>query len=171
VREREEFVDFVAATLPGLRRLAWSLVGDRHRSEDALQATLERLYLAWPRIEIRDPVAYARAALVRQVAEERRRMWRRREVSAGSVPDYVPTERALADVVADRVLLLELLAQLPPRQRHTVVLRYLEDLPVAEVATLLRCTEGTVKRAAHDGLRSLRAALASVGADQIEEIP
>jgi DNA-directed RNA polymerase specialized sigma24 family protein len=42
---------------------------------------------------------------------------------------------------------------------------------VAEVAALLRCTEGTVKRAAHDGLRSLRAALAPAEADQVEEIP
>lgn len=171
MRDREGFAEFVAATLPGMRRLAWSLVGDRYRAEDAVQATLERLYLAWPRLEVRDPVAYARAALVRQVADEGRRVWRRREVSAGSVPDHVAMERALEDVVADRSLLLALLAQLPPRQRHTVVLRYLEDLPVAEVATMLRCTEGTVKRAAHDGLRSLRAALATVDADQIEEIP
>jgi DNA-directed RNA polymerase specialized sigma24 family protein len=113
VRDREGFAEFVAATLPGLRRLAWGLVGDRHRAEDAVQATLERLYLAWPRLEVRDPVAYARAALVRQIADERRRAWWQREVSTGSVPDRGEIEPALGDVVADRSQLLELLSQLP----------------------------------------------------------
>ncbi len=172
MRDREEFGDFVVATLPGLRRLAWSLVGDRARAEDAVQATLERLYVAWPRLEVRNPAAYARTTLVRQVVDERRRAWWQRERSVGSVPDGSHSTSGFDDDVADRLLLLDLLAALPPRQRHAVVLRYLEDLSVAEVATLLGCTEGTVKRAAHDGLRSLRIALTEVEAtDRIEETP
>ncbi|WP_209020714.1 sigma-70 family RNA polymerase sigma factor [Nocardioides sp. 1609] len=149
------FAEVVAAVSPSLRRLALALTGDPHRSEDAVQATLERLFLAWPRLRVRDPAAYARAALVRQVATERRRAWWRREISVEVLP-----ETTLTGADHDgRLVLLDHLAALPQRQRHTVVLRYLEDLPVAEVATLLGCTEGTVKRAAHDGLRTLRAVL------------
>ncbi|XVU29877.1 RNA polymerase sigma factor [Actinoplanes sp. CA-054009] len=51
------------------------------------------------------------------------------------------------------------LAQLGPRQRAAVVLRYLEDLPVAEVAALLGVTEGTVKSQTARALQSMRAVL------------
>jgi DNA-directed RNA polymerase specialized sigma24 family protein len=44
-------------------------------------------------------------------------------------------------------------------RRETVVLRYLEDLPVHEVAGLMRCSEGNVKRCSYDGLPALRTAL------------
>jgi RNA polymerase sigma factor (sigma-70 family) len=51
------------------------------------------------------------------------------------------------------------LSALPPRQRLAVVLRHLEDLPVAEVAQVMGCSEGTVKSTTSDGLRALRRAL------------
>ena len=44
-----------------------------------------------------------------------------------------------------------------------LVLRYLEDLPEAEVASLLGCSPGTVKTHAHRGLRALRAELGGFG--------
>jgi DNA-directed RNA polymerase specialized sigma24 family protein len=40
-----------------------------------------------------------------------------------------------------------------------VILRYLCDLPVADVALVLGCAEGTVKSRTHHGLRTLRAVL------------
>jgi DNA-directed RNA polymerase specialized sigma24 family protein len=40
-----------------------------------------------------------------------------------------------------------------------VILRYLCDLPVADVAQVLGCSEGTVKSRTHHGLRALRAVL------------
>ncbi|MBM9460755.1 sigma-70 family RNA polymerase sigma factor [Nocardioides sp. zg-536] len=55
--------------------------------------------------------------------------------------------------------LLAALRALPVRQRQAVVLRYLEDLSTAETAGLMGCTQGTVKRAAHDSLRALRSTL------------
>lgn len=156
MRDHDDFAELVAAVTPSLRRLALGLTADPHRAEDAVQATLERLFLAWPRVSVRDPAAYARTALVRQVASERRLAWWWREVSTGSPPERPDREGA---GVEERLVLLEHLARLPERQRHTVVLRHLEDLSVAEVADLLGCTEGTVKRASYDGLRSLRASL------------
>jgi len=57
-------------------------------------------------------------------------------------------------------MLAAALRRLPPGQRRVVVLRYLEDLPVAQVAALLGLSEGTVKSQAARGLATLREVLA-----------
>ena len=58
-----------------------------------------------------------------------------------------------------RLDLLRALAALPPRQRAAVVLRCWEDLPIAEVALTMDCSEGTVKSQTSRGLAELRARL------------
>ncbi len=46
---------------------------------------------------------------------------------------------------ADRLDVLGALRQLAPRQRTAVILHYLGDLPLPEVARLMNVSEGTVK--------------------------
>ena len=60
---------------------------------------------------------------------------------------------------ADRDDVWPALAQLPPRMRAVLVLRYWEDLSEAETAQVLDCSLGTVKSQASRGLARLRAAL------------
>ena len=48
---------------------------------------------------------------------------------------------------------------LPARQREAVVLRYLADLPLADVADAMGCAVGTVKATLHHALRALRVEL------------
>jgi RNA polymerase sigma factor (sigma-70 family) len=72
--------------------------------------------------------------------------------SAGVTPD-------LGDQVATRDTMLTALQGLSPRQRACVVLRYYEDLPVAEVATVLGVGEGTVKRYLSEAMAQVAARL------------
>jgi RNA polymerase sigma-70 factor (sigma-E family) len=150
-----EFAEYVAARSRLLCTTAYLLCGDWHRAEDHTQTALTKLYLAWRRIDRRDPVdAYARKVLVRTVLDERRRPWRR-EHAAARLPE-VPGPPDPAD---DRIDLLAALARLPARQRAAVVLRYWADLDVAATAAALGVTEGTVKSSSARGLATLREVL------------
>lgn len=53
---------------------------------------------------------------------------------------------------------------LPPRQRAVLTLRYAADLTHAEIALALDCTEEAARRAASDGLKTLRLELSDVTA-------
>ncbi|MEE4546676.1 SigE family RNA polymerase sigma factor [Streptomyces sp. V4-01] len=158
------FEEWVAARGPRLLRVAWLLTGDAHLAEDLLQTVLARIWPKWPRIAGENPEAYARKALVHTHASWWRRRWRG-ELPHGELPDRVSTADPFADVDLEQAL-AEAIRALPVRQRAVVVLRYFEDLSVAETAEVLRCSEGTVKSQASKALNSLRGRLpAAVAVD------
>jgi RNA polymerase sigma-70 factor (sigma-E family) len=136
-------------------RVAVLLTGDWHAGEDLLQASLAKLYRAWPRLDTTaDPDAYLRRVMV----NTRRSWWRTRWRQ--ETPTAVIPESATAEDFEDRhilgVLVRQALARLPRQQRIVVVLRYCADLPEAEVAAVLGCAAGTVKAHAHRGIQRLR---------------
>lgn len=155
-----EFRAFIEQARGPLRNLALGLSGNSSDADDLVQATLEKLISAW-RIRTPDePWSYARATLTRTFISQRRRArWRREQL--GNVPEQAAhaIEAAASGLSDNRIVLQRALDQLPARQRQAVVLRYLEDLPLREVADLMRCSEGNVKRCAHDGLAALRSHL------------
>lgn len=129
------------------------LTGDGHRADDLVQQTCVDLFVYWKRaMAAADPDRYTRAMLVRTFLNERRRGWAKRVFLTDAVPD-----QAVTDPVGDeRTLLHAALLQVPPKQRAVLVLRYLFDLPVGEVAEMIGCSEGTVKSQAFHGLAALR---------------
>jgi RNA polymerase sigma-70 factor (sigma-E family) len=154
----EEFSAYVAASSIRLRRMAYLLCGDWQRAEEELQAALVKLYLAWNRLQSRDALdGFVRKIVVRQLIDEHRRP-RRREQPQAELPE--PTTFPPMPL-EDRLAIREALAQVPARQRAVLVLRYYEDLDVAETARLVGCTEGTVKSQAARGLARLRELLAA----------
>jgi RNA polymerase sigma-70 factor (sigma-E family) len=154
-----DFDDFVRARSAALLRVAYLLTGDRHAAEDLLQEVLEQVYVRWRRVRV-TPEAYARRALVNRAANRWRRRSRRPERALGGIEVSAPdqTENLLV-----REAVVAALRALPPRQRAAVVLRFLEDLPVAEVARALDCSEGAVKSHTSRGLAKLRERLAGSG--------
>ena len=153
----EQFRRYVLARRADLLRTATLLTaGDRHLAEDLVQATLTRLYLAWPAFQrAANPGGYARRALVNALTDEHRRNWRRRERPMADLP-----ERPMPEITGPRSDELdEALAQLPPRMRAALVFRYFHELNVAETALALGCAEGTVKSQTARALDRLRAVL------------
>lgn len=142
-------------------RAAVLLTGDWHAAEDLVQASLLKLYRAWPRLQPDgDPDAYLRRIMVNTHRSWWRAQWRRERPAGtgGTLPETVIADFADGQALSAQVR--QALQTLPVRQRAVLVLRYFADLPEAEVAVLLGCSTGTVKTHARRGLQALRESLA-----------
>lgn len=163
----DDFTAFVLARSARLVHFARVLCGDAGLAEDLVQTALEKAYLRWDRIEMADPFAYVRQAVVNQhLSWVRRRPWRERPVGDPAELDLLLE----ADVdpsggVHRRVAVGAALATLSRRERAVVVLRYVEDLTERETAAVLGVAIGTVKSTNARALDKLRAApeLSGVG--------
>ncbi|WP_151771841.1 SigE family RNA polymerase sigma factor [Streptomyces abyssomicinicus] len=148
---RRDFEEYARAAQGRLYRTAYLLCGNAENARDLVQTTLARLFQYWRRAQAADCLdGYARTVLTRVYLAERRRGLRdllhhsrQDPVVAGPQPDL-------------RVTLLAALAELPPRARAMVVLRYWEDQSVSAVAHQLRCSESTVKSQCSRSLARLR---------------
>jgi len=165
------FAEFVAARSGVLVHSAFLLTGDHHLAQDLVQAALVRTWPHWERIQDGHPEAYVRTVMVRLQNSWWRRKWRG-EIPTEILPEPRRTSASLAgsgvtaldgrstqEQVEDNLVLAAALAGLPRGQRQVVVLRYVDDLSVEEVASILGCSAGTVKSQGARGLDKLRQAL------------
>lgn len=146
------YLAFVQTRSSQLRRFAYLLCGDWQRAEDHTQEALIRMYVKWKRIEPDGRFAYARQCVTRLVIDESRRA-RSRE-RPGLIADH-PDPRADASAET-RWDLERALAQLPPKRRACVVLRYFDDLSVEETAKVMGIAQGTVKSQTLKAMAQLR---------------
>ncbi|MEH0982310.1 SigE family RNA polymerase sigma factor [Micromonospora sp. CPCC 205556] len=151
----EEFADL---RLAALLRYAVMLTGDPHQAQDLVQDTMVRVQLNWRRVARADsPERYVRRMLTNQYVDWRRGSWMRRVLLRGDPEESVPLATDHAQDAVERDQVRSLLARLPRRQRATLVLRYYEDLPDAEIAEILGCAVGTVRSSISRALATLRA--------------
>ncbi|WNV90143.1 SigE family RNA polymerase sigma factor [Umezawaea sp. Da 62-37] len=156
----EGFEEFVELRSQSPLRTAYLLCGgDRGAAEDLLQDVLERMFLRWRRIK-GPPEPYARAALANASANRWRRRSRKPEADwelAGVPSVGGHEERVVAQDAVPRAL-----AELPPRMRAVLVLRYFDDLTELQTAAALKCGTGTVKSQTSRGLARMRELMVEV---------
>ena len=152
-----DFDRFVADNGDGLLRAAYLMVGDLHEAEDLVQETLFKVASRWPRVSrMENSLAYTRRILVNLALHGSPKRSRNRAELKATPPAETAANAAPLDLHDE---LFDALVALPPRQRAALVLRYLLDLPEAEVATVLRCSLGTVKSSTSRGLKRLEETL------------
>ncbi len=150
----EEFGEFARSRQAALLRTAFLMCGDRHLAEDLVQTTFYKLARSWNRVRKADSVdAYTRRTLTNCFLDHRRlRRW--------SLIDHdLPDPAAPSHDSELRMVVLAALAELPPRARATVVLRFWEDLSVEETAAAMGVSTGTVKSTTSKALDRLRPVL------------
>ncbi len=146
------FVQLYQAEHDKVFRVTWAFCGDRMVAEDATQEAFARALERWPRLREQPWVTgwVISTALNAARRLQRRRRWLHRAETA-------PV--GIAADAAGSVELWQVVRALPRRQREAVTLHYLADLPVAEVARLMGCREGTVKAHLAHARGALRATL------------
>lgn len=141
------FDDLYTRAYDDMVRLAFLLVDSNAVAEELVQDAFVRVHAKWRSID--HPRAYLRTAVVNACRNERRRRRVARRVLA-SLDEEEAREDAPPDLLGDA------LARLSPDRRAALVLRFYEDLPVDEVATILGVAPGTVKSMVHRALAELR---------------
>ena len=164
--DEESFRRFAVEHAPRLRRSAYLFCGDWHLAEDLMQTALIKVYRSWSRVQKDESLAnYGRTVLLRTWLDEKRRPWRRSEQTEAAVPDRGDDARGPGDSperLWARDLVHRGLLRLPPRQRAVLVLRYFDDLSVAEAAAVMGCSQGTVKSQTARGLDALRTSVSQL---------
>lgn len=126
------------------------MTGDVQLAEDLVQTALAKAWVAWPRVE-GDPEPYVLRILTRANSS----WWRRRSSTERPV-DAMPEAPARDRPMDESLDLWLALQRLPARQRQTVVLRFILDLPEHRTADVLGCSIGTVKSQTSKALAKLR---------------
>lgn len=163
-----DFDEFVRASAAGLLRLAVLLSRDHAEAQDLVQVALVRTAARWSSAR-HNPTAYARRVLV-NLAKNRWRDRARRPVPVQDLAGVEPVADCAEVEVVQRDAVSRLLAQLALGQRKVLVLRFFEDLSVAEVAVILGCSEGNVKSQTNRALARLRQLLATPAAPRTVEV-
>jgi RNA polymerase sigma factor (sigma-70 family) len=124
-----------------------------------VSVTFGKLYRNWSRAQQANSLdAYVQTILMRSWLDETRRPWRRERVT-DTVPDLPAPDRS---DVTDRLSLINLLSELPPRRRAVVVLRFYFDLSVQETAERLGCSPSTVMNLSSQTLEAMRNRAAAI---------
>ena len=146
---------------------ALRLTGRRSDAEDLTAEAFLRAYRSLSgfdpeRIERLQPRAWLSTILVNEWRNQLRTASRRPVLAAAGtvtepdLEDGRPGVEVLAECRDDGRVLASMLVRLPERQREAVVLRYIGDLPISEIAEVMGCPTGTVRSHISRGLASLR---------------
>jgi RNA polymerase sigma-70 factor (sigma-E family) len=132
--------------------LAYGLSGSRAAAEELAQEAFLAAHRRWDEIgAYADPGAWLRRVVVnRSVSVVRRR------VAEGLALARLGARRQLPDALPEHdEAVWRAVRALPRRQAQVVALHYVDDRPVADIAAVLGCAEGTVKAHLHQARRSL----------------
>ena len=139
--------------------------GSRETAEELTQETLARVWEHWSSVSTMEhPDRWA----LRVALNLAKSTFRRRTVATRSQTLLANSATVTELDPSSGVVLRSVIVTLPPRQRSAVVLRYFNDLSVAETAAVLGCAEGTVKALTSQAIAGLRARLGAV-AFEMEE--
>jgi RNA polymerase sigma-70 factor (ECF subfamily) len=134
-------------------RLAMRFTGNHADAMDVLQETFAYLYRKFPGFVLTVSMTTFLYPAVRNLALETRRKRRR---FTGEAEALVEMSAPVVDRTDSRAELAAVITSLPPLQREVVLLRYVDDLTIDEIAAALDIPAGTVKSRLHHAIRSLQ---------------
>ena len=148
------FDDWAEARVAALLRFGYLVTGSQHAAEDAVQSALTRACEKWSRVrQADDPDAYVR----RMVVNAHVSGWRKSGRRESPVAEVRETSHAdPVDRVVEADAVWRVCTGLPAQQRAVVVLRFYEDLTLADIAVLVDRPASTVRTDLRRALAKLR---------------
>lgn len=147
--ELPSFESIYAAEAHRLTAVLALISGSRQVAEEAVAEAFVRAYVRWPRVSaMESPTGW----IYRVASNLLRRNWRRERLEQLLLRRLPGPDPQVIDVDPD---LWAAVAELPPRARAAVSLRYIGDLTEREVAETLGISPGTVAAALHQARRRL----------------
>lgn len=160
-----DFSTWVAARGAALQRFAYLVTGNADEAPDLVQEALSHAYPRWADLAASDTAeAYVKRSIVNASVSGWRKS-RRLIVVDDAEPfarEHAP-DPTVASTDADHAWAL--VQTLPTQQRAAVVLRFYEDLPFDEIATILDCPSSTARSHVHRAVAALRTRLTEENAD------
>jgi RNA polymerase sigma factor (sigma-70 family) len=157
----QPFEHAVDAHGPTVLRVVRAVLGPGPDADDAWSETFLAALRGWPELPEDTNVQAWLVRVAHRKAVDVTRGAARRAVPTDVLPDRPATSGAPGDGEPD---LWAAVAALPERQRLAVAYHFLGGLRHTETAELIGGTPEAVRRAAADGIRSLRHSYASEGA-------
>jgi RNA polymerase sigma factor (sigma-70 family) len=147
---KQPFEAVVSAHGPAVLRVCRAVLGPVD-ADDAWSETFLSAMRAYPELPVDANTEAWLVTIAHRKAIDVTRARARRAIPAGDLPETVSTQRAEHDDD-----LTDALSQLPDKQRQAVAYHYLGGLPYADVATILGGSADAARRAAADGVATLR---------------
>jgi RNA polymerase sigma factor (sigma-70 family) len=148
-----ELARFCALEYPRLVGALSLYCGERDLAQEMAQEALARACAHWPSVRDKDsPSAWTHRVAINLANSH----FRRRAAGRRAAARHGPGDDSCAPDTATNLAVRAAVAALPKREREAVVLRYFADFSIHDVATLMRCPEGTVKTLTHRGIERLR---------------
>jgi RNA polymerase sigma-70 factor (ECF subfamily) len=136
-------------------RLSHRFTGNPDDSLDVLQETFAYLFGKFPGFILTARLTTFLYPVVKNLSIAARRK-RQRHVSSDDIPDPIAPATSV-DAQSARSELAIALARLPEAQREVLLMRFVDDMSLAEIAEALGIPQGTVKSRLHNALATLRA--------------
>ena len=135
-------------------RLAWRITGNRADALDVLQETFTYLLGKFPGFELTASMTTFLYPVVRHVSFTIRRKSSRfaseeEILNEPAAPKSEESEHYRSELAA-------VLIVLPDEQREVLLMRFVDDMSLQEIAVALNIPIGTVKSRMHNSLRTLR---------------
>jgi RNA polymerase sigma-70 factor, ECF subfamily len=158
-RVAPDFDEFYATHFRGITVQVYAYFGNMSDAQDVTQEAFCRAFSRWSKIAgYDDPVAWVRRVAWNLATSKWRRMKTAMTFARKHREEHAP------EPSPDHVALTAALKTLPERQRRAIVMHYLADLSVSDIAQQENVAEGTVK----SWLHRARLALAEQLADRSE---
>ena len=128
-------------------------------ADDCFQETFISALRAYPRLRDDSNLRGWLLTIAHRKAIDAHRSRKRRAVPVDRVPEPAAHDGAAPPSEGEPEL-WEAVRELPPKQRTAIVHRYVNDLPYAEIAAIVGCSEEAARQNVRAGLGNLRGAWA-----------